>query len=73
MATRLWRPRTVEKAMSFMVNKNAPVSHRLQPAGVGLFWVLAIGIVLARAVYFEPSAFSFEPVVAYAQSLLATH
>ena len=46
-------------------------SQWLKTAGTGVFWVLALGIVLARAVYFEPGVFSFERAVAWAQGLFA--
>jgi hypothetical protein len=46
-------------------------SKWLKSAGTSLFWLLVAGIVLARAVYFEPGVFSFEPAVAWAQGLLA--
>ncbi|MET3843930.1 hypothetical protein ABIE49_006008 [Bradyrhizobium sp. OAE829] len=41
----------------------------LKSAGVGLFWGLVGVIVLARAMYFEPGAFSFGQAVAWAQGL----
>ncbi|MCK1642338.1 hypothetical protein IVA95_33485 [Bradyrhizobium sp. 157] len=47
-------------------------SKWLKPAGIGLFWGLVGVIVLARAVYFEPSDLSFERAVAWAQDLLAS-
>ncbi|MGY3483847.1 hypothetical protein ACVW1C_001730 [Bradyrhizobium sp. USDA 4011] len=47
------------------------VSKWLKTAGTSVFWVLVVGIVLARAVYFEPGVFSFEHAVAWAQGLLA--
>ena len=47
------------------------VSKWLKTAGTGVFLVLVVGIVLARAVYFEPGVFSFERVVAWAQGLFA--
>jgi hypothetical protein len=40
-------------------------------AGTGVFWLLVAGIVFARAVYFEPGAFSFDRAVAWAQGLFA--
>ena len=43
----------------------------LKTAGTSVFWVLVVGIVLARAVYFEPGVFSFERAVAWAQGLFA--
>lgn len=46
-------------------------SKWLKTAGTSVFWVLAVGIVLARAVYFEPGVFSFERAVAWAQGLFA--
>ncbi len=46
-------------------------SKWLKTAGTSMFWVLVIGIVLARAVYFEPGVFSFEHAVAWAQGLFA--
>jgi len=46
-------------------------SNWLKTAGTSVFWVLVVGIVLARAVYFEPGVFSFERAVAWAQGLFA--
>ena len=46
-------------------------SNWLQSAGTGLFWLLIGGIVLARAVYFEPGSFSFDRAVAWVQGVLA--
>ena len=46
-------------------------SNWVKSAGVGLFWSLVGIIVLARAMYFEPGAFSFGQAVAWAQGLLA--
>jgi type IV secretory pathway VirB2 component (pilin) len=43
----------------------------LKSAGTGLFWVLVVAIVLARAVYFEPGNFSFERAMAWIQGLMA--
>ena len=43
----------------------------LEQAGVGLFWGLVGVIVLARALYFEPGAFSFGGALAWAQGLVA--
>ena len=40
-------------------------------SGTGLFWVLVVAIVLARAVYFEPGNFSFERAMAWIQGLMA--
>jgi hypothetical protein len=48
-----------------------PASSWLKSAGVGLLWGLVGIIVLARAMYFEPGAFSFGKAVAWAQGLLA--
>jgi hypothetical protein len=45
-------------------------SRWLTMSGNCVFWGLVIGIVLARAVYFEPGVFSFAPVVAWMQNLL---
>ena len=45
-------------------------SSRLKSAGVGLFWGLVGVIVLARAIYFEPGAFSFGRAVAWVQGAL---
>ena len=45
-------------------------SDWLKSAGVGLFWSTVGIIVLARAIYFEPGAFSFANAVAWAQGLL---
>ena len=40
-------------------------------AGTGLFWSLVVGIVLARAVFFEPGVFdSFNRFAAYAKALV---
>ncbi len=50
---------------------SAGVSKWLKTAGTSVFWVLVAGIVLARAVYFEPGVFSFEHAVAWAQGLFA--
>ena len=47
-------------------------SKWLKSAGVGLFWGLVGVIVLARAVFFEPSDLTFERAVAWAQSLFAS-
>ncbi len=44
-------------------------SVRLKTIGTSLFWALVVGIVVARAAYFEPGAFSFEHAVAWAQGL----
>ena len=43
----------------------------LKSAGTGLFWLLVVMIVLARAVYFEPDSLSFERAVAWMQGVLA--
>ena len=43
----------------------------LKRAGTSVFWTLVAGIVLARAVYFDPGVFSFERAVAWAQGLFA--
>jgi hypothetical protein len=40
-------------------------------AGTGAFWLLVVAIVSARAIYFEPGAFSFDHAVAWAQGLFA--
>ena len=45
-------------------------SSWLKSAGVGLFWGLVGIIVLARAMYFEPGAFSFGQAVAWVQGAL---
>ena len=45
-------------------------SKRLESAGVGLFWGLVGIIVLARALYFEPGAFSFSGALAWAQGVV---
>jgi len=40
-------------------------------ASAGLFWSLVVGIVLARAVFFEPGVFdSFSRFAAYATELI---
>jgi len=45
----------------------------LMRTGTGLFWMLVLTIVLARAIYFEPGVFnSLDRAVAFAQSLLAS-
>lgn len=46
-------------------------SKWLKSTGTSLFWVLVAGIVLARAVYFEPGSFSFDHAVAWVQGLVA--
>ena len=46
-------------------------SKWLKQAGTGLFWVLVVAIVLARAVYFEPGSFSFDRAVAWVQGLFS--
>ena len=40
-------------------------------AGTSVFWLLVVGIVFARAVYFEPGAFNFDRAIAWAQGLFA--
>jgi hypothetical protein len=40
-------------------------------AGTSVFWLLVVAIVFARAVYFEPGAFSFDRAIAWAQGLFA--
>ena len=46
-------------------------SLALAKARQSVFWLLVVGIVFARAVYFEPGAFSFDRAVAWAQGLFA--
>lgn len=46
-------------------------SNWLKTAGTSLFWVLVGGIVLARAIYFEPGSFSFDRAVAWVQGVFA--
>jgi hypothetical protein len=46
-------------------------SKWLKSAGTSVFWVLVAGIVLARAVYFEPGSFSFDRAVAWVQGVFA--
>jgi ABC-type branched-subunit amino acid transport system permease subunit len=46
-------------------------SKWLESAGISLFWGLVGMIVLARALYFEPGAFSFGGALAWAQGLVA--
>lgn len=46
-------------------------SNWLKTAGTSLFWVLVGGIVLARAIYFEPGSFSFDHAVAWVQGVFA--
>lgn len=56
-----------------------PVSVRKRPVGsgwltsfaAGLFWMLVTTIVVARAFYFDPRIFSFEPLAAWKHALLA--
>ena len=43
----------------------------LKSAGTSAFWALVAGIVLARAVYFEPGSFSFDRAVAWVQGVFA--
>ncbi|GJE31222.1 hypothetical protein [Methylobacterium oxalidis] len=35
-------------------SRQGPVSRAVMRSGVGLFWVLVIGIVAARVAYFDP-------------------
>ena len=46
-------------------------SKWLKSAGTSVFWALVAGIVLARAVYFEPGSFSFDRAVAWVQGVFA--
>jgi hypothetical protein len=46
-------------------------SKWLKSTGTSVFWVLVVGIVLARAVYFEPGTFSFDRAVAWVQGVFA--
>jgi hypothetical protein len=47
-------------------------SRWLTRAGAGLFWALALAIVTARAVYFEPGVFNgLDRALAFAQNILA--
>ena len=47
------------------------VSKYLLWAGTGLFWSLVVGIVLARAVFFEPGVFdNFSRFAAFAKALV---
>ncbi|WP_426435331.1 hypothetical protein [Bradyrhizobium genosp. P] len=46
-------------------------SKWLKTAGTSVFWVLVVGIVLARAVYFDPDVFNFQHAAAWAQGLFA--
>ena len=40
-------------------------------AGTGLFWSLVVGIVLARAAFFEPGVFDgFSRVAAFAKAMI---
>lgn len=58
-----------------MADSHAPgrASRWLTRAGAGLFWVLVMIIVAARAIYFEPGIFNgFDHAVALAQSLFAS-
>ena len=43
----------------------------LKSAGTSVFWALVAGIVLARAVYFDPGSFSFDRAVAWVQGVFA--
>jgi len=61
--------RSAPKRASSIARERA--STWLKTAGTSVFWVLVVGIVLARAVYFEPGVFSFERAVAWAQGLFA--
>ena len=45
-------------------------SKWLKTVGASVFWALVFGIVLARAVYFEPGVFSFAHAVAWMQGLV---
>jgi ABC-type branched-subunit amino acid transport system permease subunit len=45
-------------------------SNWMESAGISLFWGLVGVIVLARALYFEPGAFSFAGALAWAQGLV---
>ena len=47
------------------------VPSELLRAGTSVFWLLVVGIVFARAVYFEPGAFNFDRAIAWAQGLFA--
>lgn len=52
----------------------APVrgSTALMRAGTAIFWTVAAGIVIARAVFFDPDwAAHLDQVVAFARSLVA--
>ena len=50
----------------------AGASRWLARTGAGLFWTLAIAIVAARAVYFEPGVFNgLDQALAYARDLFA--
>ena len=51
----------------------APIraSKWLKSAGTSVFWALVAGIVLARAVYFEPGSFSFDRALAWVQGVFA--
>lgn len=46
-------------------------SALLLRAGTGVFWLLVVSIVSARALYFEPGVFSFDRAIAWAQGLFA--
>ena len=52
-------------------NASERASKWLKSAGTGVFWALVAGIVLARAVYFEPGSFSFDQAVAWVQGVFA--
>ena len=54
------------------IGDTAEPSRWLARTGAGLFWTLAIVIVAARAVYFEPGVFDgLDRALTYAQSLFA--
>ena len=44
----------------------------LKSGGTGIFWMLVMAIVLARAVYFEPGSFSFDRALAWVQGVLTS-
>jgi hypothetical protein len=50
---------------------SARASYWLKSTGSSAFWALVAGIVLARAVYFEPGNFSFDRAVAWVQGVFA--
>ena len=62
-----------EPAATAESNPSQRSSRWLTRIGTGLFWVIVLTIVSARAIYFEPGVFNgLDRAVAFAQSLLAS-